>query len=141
MIGRTLRPMLYRFVRGFNEIYGVTVLFLFIGAFFVAFACTLIYPLIPIVMLISSIFLVVIARVTFVVLRALEERIARAALSAGRCPACGTSCDAVRVGERRVHECPGCRRVFAESGAPFVPEEPSGGPATMVEFEGTVDPA
>ena len=133
--------MLYRFVRGFNEIYGVTVLFLFIGAFFVAFACTLIYPLIPIVMLISSIFLVVIARVTFVVLRSIEERIARGALSAGRCPACRTACYAVRVGEKRVHECPGCRRVFAESGAPFVPEETPVEPATVAQFEGVVGSA
>jgi hypothetical protein len=132
--------MLYRFVRGFNEIYGVTVLFLFIGAFFVAFACTLIYPLIPIVMLISSIFLVVIARVAFVALRGVERRLARRALVAGRCPACATACDAILLGERRVQECPGCRRVFVESGDPFVPEE-TPADASAARFERAAEPA
>ena len=52
-------PMLYRILRGVTEIYGVTWLAIFILMFFVAFAFTLIYPLVPIVMIISSVFLVV----------------------------------------------------------------------------------
>ncbi|MFM7050520.1 MAG: hypothetical protein ACKOYN_00095 [Planctomycetota bacterium] len=115
--------MLYRFLRGFNEIYGVTVLFLFIGAFFVAFAFTLVYPLVPIVMLISSIFLVVGFRVFGLLCRKAEHAVARASVGRGMCPACSVSCDALEVGAQRVHECPSCRRAFVASGEPFVPEE------------------
>jgi hypothetical protein len=115
--------MLYRFLRGLNEIYGVTVLFCFIAAFFVAFAFTLIYPIVPLLMLISSIFLVVLARGVFLVLRGLERRTAIAGIRRGSCPACATRFDAILVGERRVHECPGCRRIFDESGDPYVPQE------------------
>lgn len=115
--------MLYRFVRGLNEIYGVTVLFMFIAAFFIAFAFTLIYPIVPIILLFSSIFLVVILRSAFVAMRAAERGIARASLGRGVCPACATGCDELRVGEQVVKECPGCRRVFAATGAPFVPED------------------
>ncbi|MEY3142369.1 MAG: hypothetical protein RLY21_862 [Planctomycetota bacterium] len=115
--------MLYRFLRGLNEIYGVTVLFCFIAAFFVAFAFTLIYPIVPLVMLISSIFLVVIARGVFLTLRWLERRVATAGIRKGECPACSAKFDAILVGERRVHECPGCRRIFDEVGDPYVPQE------------------
>jgi hypothetical protein len=80
--------MLYRFLRGLNEIYGVTVLFCFIGAFFIAFAFTLIYPIVPLLMLISSIFLVVIARGAFMVMRHVECTVARRGIARGACPAC-----------------------------------------------------
>jgi len=115
--------MIYRFLRGFNEIYPVAVLFAFIAAFFVAFAFTVIYPLVPIILIISSVFLVVIARVTFLVLRHFERGIALASLRNGKCPACATACDVLRVGESRVQECPSCRRIFDEMGAPYVPQE------------------
>lgn len=116
-------PMLYRFLRGFNEIYPVTVLFAFIAAFFVAFAFTVIYPLVPIILIISSVFLVVIARVVFLVMRRFERGVARSSLRNGKCPACAAACDVLRVGESRVQECPGCRRIYDEVGAPYVPQE------------------
>jgi hypothetical protein len=115
--------MLYRFLRGFNEIYPVTVLFAFIAAFFVAFAFTVIYPLVPIILIISSVFLVVIARVVYLTTRRIELGVALGALKSGRCPACATTCDVLRVGEARVQECPGCRRIYDETGAPYVPRE------------------
>lgn len=127
--------MLYRFARGINEVYGVTVLFCFIAAFFIAFAFTLIYPIVPLVMLISSIFLVVAARGAFVVMRALERRLARSGIERGSCPACSAKLDAILVGERRVHECPGCRRIFDEVGDPYVPQENPEDAAKPANFE------
>ena len=127
--------MLYRFLRGLNEIYGVTVLFCFIAAFFVAFAFTLIYPIVPLVMLISSIFLVVIARGVFLALRWFERRVATAGIRKGECPACSAKFDAILVGERRVHECPGCRRIFDELGDPYVPQENPEDAAKPATFE------
>lgn len=127
--------MLYRFLRGLNEIYGVTVLFCFIAAFFVAFAFTLIYPIVPLVMLISSIFLVVIARGVFLVLRRIERGVALSGIRRGSCPACSARFDAILVGERRVHECPGCRRIFDEVGDPYVPQENPEDAAKPANFE------
>ena len=115
--------MLYRFLRGFNEIYPVTVLFAFIAAFFVAFAFTVIYPLVPIILIISSVFLVVIARVVFLVMQRFERGVALSSLRKGKCPACATECDVLRVGESRVQECPVCRRIYDEVGAPYVLQE------------------
>jgi len=115
--------MVYRFLRGFNEIYPLAALFGFIAAFFVAFAFTIIYPLVPIVLMISSIFVVVGVRLVYLGMRGLERSVARGALLKGKCPACSSPCDAVLVGERRVQECPGCRRIFTAAGDPYVPQE------------------
>lgn len=119
--------MLYRFVRGFNEIYGVTMLFAFVAAFFVAFAFTLVFPIVPIVMIVLSPFLVVLARGGMIVLRAIEGALAREALRQSRCPACGAACDRVQLQPAEgvagevgrsglVSECPDCRRVFTDRG-------------------------
>jgi hypothetical protein len=112
--------MIYRILRGITEIYGITWLVIFIAMFFVAFAFTVIYPLVPIVMIISSVLLVVGVRCGYLALKWSELRVARGALAGGTCPACRTACDALRVGERRIQECPGCRRVFEESGEIYV---------------------
>jgi hypothetical protein len=126
--------MVYRFLRGINEIYGVTVLFVFIALFLIALAFTVIYPLVPIVLMISSIFLVVFVRLVYLGLKAAELMLARESLGMGQCPACSTKCDALRVGERRVLECPRCRRGYQESGELYVPQEvpeDEGKPATF----------
>lgn len=112
--------MIYRILRGITEVYGVTWLVIFIAMFFVAFAFTVIYPLVPIVMIISSVFLVVFVRCGYLGLKWAELKVARGALGTDSCPACRAACDALRVGERRVLECPGCRRVFEESGEIYV---------------------
>ena len=75
--GEYAPPMVYRFLRGINEIYGVTVLFVFIALFFIALAFTVIYPLVPIVLMISSIFLVVFVRLVYLGLKAAELMLAR----------------------------------------------------------------
>jgi hypothetical protein len=59
----------------------------------------------------------------FLTLRGLERRVATAGIRRGECPACAAKFDAILVGERRVHECPGCRRIFDEVGDPYVPQE------------------
>jgi Zn-finger nucleic acid-binding protein len=59
-------------------------------------------------------------RCGYLALKWSELRVARGALAGGTCPACRTACDALRVGERRIQECPGCRRVFEESGEIYV---------------------
>lgn len=114
--------MLYRILRGITEIYGRVWLFIFIGMFFVALAFTVIYPLVPIVMIISSVFLVVFVRCGYLGLKWAECGLAREALGAGNCPACRTKVDALRIGEERVHECPGCRRVYDGKGDVYSPE-------------------
>lgn len=127
-------PMLYRILRGVTEIYGVTWLAIFILMFFVAFAFTLIYPLVPIVMIISSVFLVVLVRCGYLGLKWGELAVARGALGSGACPACSTRCDALRVGEQRVLECPACRRVFEDSGEIYTPASSESAPAASFDI-------
>lgn len=139
--------MLYRFVRGFNEIYSVTMLFAFVAAFFVAFAFTVVLPIVPIVMIVLSPFLVVLARGGMIALRALEGALAREALRGGRCPACGGACDRVRIEPAEgdaglagqsgvVHECPDCRRVFTDEGKVYEINRAEA-PVPPAEFEAT----
>ncbi len=109
--------MRYRLLTGLIEIYGVSVLFCFIAAFFVALAFTVIYPLVPIVLIIGSVFMVIFARVGFLAMRATQQRLARTALNKGRCPQCSASCDAHTVGESCVFKCSECKREFAHTGA------------------------
>ena len=125
--------MIYRILRGITEVYGVTWLVIFIAMFFVAFAFTVIYPLVPIVMIISSVFLVVFVRCGYLGLKWAELKVARTALRTDSCPACRTACDALRVGERRVLECPGCRRVFEETGEIYVAPPPEQEPPASFE--------
>jgi hypothetical protein len=53
----------------------------------------------------------------------MERGVALSGIRHGTCPACAARFDAILVGERRVHECPGCRRIFDEVGDPYLPQE------------------
>ena len=117
--------MIYRILNGITHIYPYAALGLFVLLAVIAFAFTVIYPLVPIVLMISSIFLVVFVRCGYLALKWVELKLAMESLSTGSCPACGTRCDALRVGERRIQECPGCRRVFDDKGEPYVPSDAS----------------
>lgn len=112
--------MLYRIFRGINEVYPAIWLGIFILLAIVAFAFTVIYPIVPIVLVISSVFLVVGVRCGYLGLKWIELTLAREALGAGNCPACRSACDALRIGPRRVLECQGCRRAFEENGEKYV---------------------
>lgn len=127
--------MLYRILSGITHIYPSVALGLFVLLAVIAFAFTMIYPLVPIVLMISSIFLVVFVRCGYLALKWLERRLAMESLSRGACPACGTVCDALRVGERRVQECPGCRRAFDERGEPFIASDASAEASQPSGFE------
>lgn len=112
--------MLYRIFRGINEVYPTVWLGIFMLLAIVAFAFTVIYPIVPIVLVISSVFLVVGVRCGYLGLKWIEHKLAREALAGGSCPACRAECDALRIGARRVLECQGCRRAFEESGEKYV---------------------
>jgi hypothetical protein len=127
--------MLYRILRGITQIYAPVWFAIFVLLAAIAFVCTMIYPLVSIVLLISSVFLVVIVRCGYLGLKWVELWLAREALGEGRCPACSTKCDAVRVGEQRVHECPGCRGIFDERGEHFAP--PPADELNQASFERT----
>jgi hypothetical protein len=129
--------MLYRILRGITEVYPAVWLGIFMLLAVIAFAFTVIYPLVPIVLVISSVFLVVAVRCGYLALKWIEHRLAREALVAGACPACRTACDALRIGSRRVLECPGCRRAFEENGEKYVPKPEDS--EQSADFERTVE--
>lgn len=133
-----LPTMLYRFLRGINEIYPKACLLLFIGLFLVAFTFTMVYPLVPIVLIISSVYLVVVVRCGYLALKWAELKVARNKLAQGMCPACGVRCDKRQVAERSVHDCPGCRRGFTDTGEAHLPQESAEtlGNSSQVEYQG-----
>ncbi len=121
--------MLYRLLRGINEIYGMVALFAFIAAFFIAFAFTVIYPLVPILLVVSSVFLVVGARLGYLTLRMMELNLARRALTRGLCPLCGGACEQRTINAPvsetesaivKMYACTSCRARFALDGSTFV---------------------
>lgn len=118
--------MLYRFARAFNELYGVTVFALFVAAFLVAFAFTLIYPIVPIVLLFLSIFAVVAFTGLNRILRAIERALARRGLSRGVCPACRSALAPIDLPGGAGHDCLGCARIFRPGGELWLgdPDEP-----------------
>lgn len=118
--------MLYRFARAFNELYGVTVFALFVAAFLVAFAFTLIYPIVPIVLLFVSIFAVVAFTGLNRLLRSVERGLARRGLDRGRCPACRATLAPIDLPGERGLDCTGCGRIFRTGGELWLgdPDEP-----------------
>jgi len=125
--------MVYRILTGITHIYPYAALALFVLLAVIAFAFTMIYPLVPIVLMIGSIFLVVFVRCGYLALKWVELRLAMESLAKGACPACGTRCDALRVAGQRIQECPGCRRVYDEKGETYVPSVDGVGPTTEPE--------
>jgi len=126
--------MLYRFARGFNELYGITVFALFVTAFFVAFAFTLIYPIVPIVMLFLAIFGVAFFSVFNRMLRGVERALARRGLRRGRCPACAALVAPIDLRTSAGFDCTGCARIFREDGELYLgdPDAPSDAPPVGV---------
>lgn len=135
----TLRPMLYRILHGIVKIYAPVWFAIFLGLAAIAMLFTVIYPLVPIVLIISSVFLVVGVRCGYLVLKWLELKLAMEKLSVGLCPACGARCDAIRIGERRVQECPGCRQAYDEKGDHYAPQP--GDAEKSADFERTAEVA
>lgn len=125
------RAMVYRFVRAFNELYGLTVFGLFVMAFFIAFAM-MVYPIVALGLLIGAIYAVVVFWAFGRLARGFERSLARRGLARGNCPACGGPLErfdlggepgggAARVDEGGVYDCSRCGRAFSPSGAPWTP--------------------
>ncbi len=115
--------MIYRILRAINDVYGTVALFGFIAAFFIALAFTVIYPLVPILLIFSSIFLVVAVRLGYLALHAAERAVARRSLHRGVCPWCAGICHARQVTDKTVHACSGCSARYCSTGAQFVEHE------------------
>lgn len=123
--------MVYRFIRAFNELYGVTIFAGFVAAFFIAFAM-IVYPIVAIVMLIGAIYAVVVFWAVGRVLRAVERRVARRGIVRGRCPACGGRLERFtlpEVADAEIHDCSECSRAFLSNGNQWSPaQSPFGTP-------------
>lgn len=116
--------MVYRFIRAFNELYGVTIFAGFVLAFFIAFAMML-YPIVAIVMLIAAIYLVVVFWALGRVLRAVERRVARRGIARDRCPACGGRLERFslpEVADAEIHDCSECSRAYLPNGDQWTPD-------------------
>ncbi|MBL9147482.1 MAG: hypothetical protein JNM94_02195 [Phycisphaerae bacterium] len=119
--------MLYRAVRAINAVYGLAALGFFIAAFFIAFALTVVYPIVPLLMLIASIFLLVFAVTLWRILKAIELALARRQIARGKCPVCTGELLSIETrakerdrGLRMV--CVRCDRMYAADGDEWQPD-------------------
>lgn len=120
--------MLYRIARAVAEAFKFAAFGGFIVAFFTAFAFVFIMPIVPLFLIISAPFVLVLCWITSDVLGTLEQGIARRALRASRCPACGHGIESKTIAKDTVHCCGDCGRMFQADGdvwqrSPDAPED------------------
>ncbi len=120
--------MLYRIARAVAEAFKFVAFGGFIVAFFTAFAFVFIMPIVPLFLIISAPFVLVLCWITSDVLGAAEQGIARRALRARRCPACGHGVESKTMAKETVHCCGDCRRMYQPDGdvwqrGPDAPED------------------
>jgi hypothetical protein len=108
--------MLYRIARAVAEAFKFVALGGFIVAFFTAFAFVFILPIVPLFLIISAPFVLVLCWLTSDILSNLEQFLARRALRGDRCPACAAGIERFVVGKETVSECPACRRIYEADG-------------------------
>lgn len=81
--------MLYHAVRAVHRGYALTLFWLYIGLFGVAFLCIFVFPPATLALLFVGIFGLVVAYMGGVLLGVTENSLARSALRRSRCPSCG----------------------------------------------------
>ncbi len=116
--------MLYRFTHALAEMYGFVAFGCFVALFLIAFAFTVLYPIVPIVLIMLAPFAAVVAVGGSRLLRVIEQYLARRKLGAGDCPYCGGKCepheqvDTESDDERPVPalSCTHCNRAYIGSG-------------------------
>ncbi len=117
--------MLQRFFAALRARYGVTVFFVYLGAFAVAFVGTFTLPLLAIGMVLLSIFLLVPAVLVGDLIGALSRRANRPYIRAGVCPRCREQQGP--AWEPPVYRCAFCRASWLPDGDPddAAPEPPA----------------
>ncbi|MDZ4829856.1 MAG: hypothetical protein SGJ09_06615 [Phycisphaerae bacterium] len=113
--------MFYRIARAINEYFGFAVLGFFVLVFFIALAFTLIYPIVPFVLLFLCLFLVGVFSLVARVLRAIERWVARRSLRLDRCPACAGELIDVEGNGELLRQCLPCGHSLRASGEQWVP--------------------
>ncbi|MBL9121126.1 MAG: zf-TFIIB domain-containing protein [Phycisphaerae bacterium] len=108
--------MLYRIARAVAEAFKFVAFGGFVVAFFVAFAFVFILPVVPLFLIISAPFVLVLCWIASDLLGALEQAIARRSLRRGKCPACENGIERFRFDGQEIHECGHCRRIFESDG-------------------------
>ena len=106
--------LLYRIVRWINEVYPVTMFFLYIGLALATFAVCFLMPVAAILSLVFAIFALVPAVVLWQVLQASERWLAREGLRGNRCPSCGSELPETPTAAA---DCVHCGAAFETTGA------------------------
>ncbi len=106
--------LLYRIIRWINEVYPVTVLFLYIGLALATFIVCFLMPVAAILSLVFAIFALVPAVAVWQILQASERWLAREGLRDSRCPCCGSELPKT---ETDAADCVHCGAAFETSGA------------------------
>lgn len=115
--------MLQRFFAAIRAHYGITVFFLYLGAFAIAFVGTFTLPLIAIGMVLFSIFLLVPAVLVGDLVGSLARRTTRPYLRRGVCPKCREQQGP--AWEPPVYRCAFCGAAYESDGDPHEGADPA----------------
>ena len=121
--------MLQRVLAAIRAHYGVTVFFMYCGAFCIAFVGTFTLPLLAIGMVLLSIFMLVPAVLVGDLVGALSRWANRPYLRAGTCPTCRQSQGP--AWEPPVYRCAFCGAAFEADGDPHLLPDPAPREATV----------
>ncbi len=113
--------MLYRFVRATRRSFGLTVMWVYIGAFAVAFCFTFALPIVTLALVFIAIFGLVGVYLTELCLAASERLLARGFLRSSTCPRCQHGVPVVAA-EGGIVACMTCGTRFDRSGDELDPE-------------------
>ncbi|MSR41281.1 MAG: hypothetical protein EXS10_05185 [Phycisphaerales bacterium] len=116
--------MLYRFTHALANIYGFIAFGGFVALFLIAFAFTVLYPIVPIILIMIAPFAAVAAVGGSRLLRVAERFFARRKLASAHCPHCDGACaastsidaEADSIVPVSVLVCSRCARAFIASG-------------------------
>ncbi|MFO0874560.1 MAG: hypothetical protein U0575_11395 [Phycisphaerales bacterium] len=120
--------MIYRVVRAVHRGYALTVFWIYVAAFAVAFCFMFILPFVTISLLFVAIFGLALAYFGEMILRGSENLLARASLRRGVCPICRGSGELSRSADGRLG-CLECASLFERHGAEVDPDALDPAPA------------
>ena len=111
-------PMVpYRIVRWVNEVYPMTVFFLYLGLFLLTFAVCFLIPVVGVLALLFALFALIPAVALWQVLQASERWLARGLIRGRVCPACGK---ALANDDSATSDCLACGAAYETNGARVV---------------------
>lgn len=108
--------LFYRVLRAVNEAFALTVLFIYIGMFFIALTLMFAFPPAPIILVFAGLFGLPVAIGIGMLLKFTLHSLSKGYLRMGCCPACGHRAEGEQPLMQDEWTCPECDMTFTKRG-------------------------